>query len=78
MALSRMLTLKFGGQENNAWPYIPAIIICRVNNRISKTLTFVAEILSIMLKGLHWGFLTWWDWKYFFQINVPFDEGLNH
>jgi hypothetical protein len=30
------------------------------------------------LKGLHWGFLTWWDWKYFFQTNVPFHVGLDH
>jgi hypothetical protein len=49
MSISRMLTLRFGGQESNAWPHIPAIIICRVNNRISKTSAFVAEILYIML-----------------------------
>jgi hypothetical protein len=30
MSISRMLMLKFGGQERNAWPHIPAIIICRV------------------------------------------------
>jgi hypothetical protein len=37
-------------------------------------LTEVARIL----KGLHWGISTWWDWKYFFHMNVPFDEGLDH
>jgi hypothetical protein len=50
MSISRMLTLKFGGQESNAWPHIPTIIICRVNNRISKTWAFVADILYIMIK----------------------------
>jgi hypothetical protein len=30
------------------------------------------------LKGLHWVFLTQWDWKYFFKISVPFDVGLDH
>jgi hypothetical protein len=28
------------------------------------------------LKGLHWGFLTWRDWKYFFEIITPSDVGL--
>jgi hypothetical protein len=44
-----MLTLKFGRQESNAWPHIPALIICK-ENRISKTSAFVAEILYTMLK----------------------------
>jgi hypothetical protein len=48
MPISRMLMLRFGGQESNAWP--PAIIIYRVNNRISKTSASVAEISYIMLK----------------------------
>jgi hypothetical protein len=24
------------------------------------------------LKGLHWGFLTWWDWKYVFPDKCSF------
>jgi hypothetical protein len=50
MSILRMLPLKFGHQERNAWSHIPAIIICKVNNRISKTSAFVADILYIMLK----------------------------
>jgi hypothetical protein len=51
MSISRMLTLKFEGQESNAWPHIPAIIICRVNNRISKTSAFVAENIEYHVKN---------------------------
>jgi hypothetical protein len=51
MSISRMLTLKFEGQESNAWPHIPAIIICRVNNRVIKTSAFVADILISCYKS---------------------------
>jgi hypothetical protein len=50
MSISRMLTLKFGGQESNAWSHIPALIICWVNNRIYKTSAFAVDILYIMLQ----------------------------
>jgi hypothetical protein len=42
-------------------------------SQISK----IKEKMFIMLNGLHQGFLTWPDWKYFFELNDLFDVSLD-